>query len=228
MGCFVKCFVRCFVKCFVECFLGCLAECFVGRFVGCFALCFVKRFAARHSAAQPLARCHHHRYLLHCHCPSPNSGVLKRFPGSPRFCPSIVGAFGRGSDSPLLLRPASELNRILSSSWSSAPRVSIGASSGRATGYGSSSLRSRSVRPGVGCQGRLDPQRNRAQHTPAQHDTFQVSTARHGTAQPLAQYIAVDTFSIASGRRPVRCREIVSMLHMSIFLSGFVGRSCCN
>ena len=132
--------------------------------MGCFALCFVKRFAARHSAAQPLARCHHHRYLFHCHCPSPNSGVLKRFPGSPRFCPSIVGAFGRGSDSPLLLRPASELNRILSSSWSSAPRVSIGASSGRATGYGSSSLRSRSVRPGVGCQGRLDPRRNRAQN----------------------------------------------------------------
>ena len=34
----------------------------------------------------------------------------------------------------LLLRPASELNRVLSSSWSSAPRVAIVASSGRATG----------------------------------------------------------------------------------------------
>ena len=138
---------------------------------------------AQRSAAQPLARCHHHRYLPHCYCPSPNAGVLTCSLGSLRFCPSMVGAFGFGSDWPLLLRPASELNRILSSSWSSAPRVSIAASSGRATGQGRSSLRSRSVRPGVGCQGRLDPQRNRAQHISTHYDTlFQVSTARQSTA----------------------------------------------
>ena len=46
---------------------------------------------------------------------------------------------------------------------------------------------------------------------------------------PSARYIAIDTFSIASARRPVRCRERVSMLHIwsgSISISGFVGPAC--
>ena len=83
---------------------------------------------------------------------------------------------------PLLLRPASELNRILNSSWLRAPHVSIATSSGRVMRSDSSSLRSKSVRPGFGGHGRVDPQRNRAQHSSAQHDKFQVSTARHSTA----------------------------------------------
>ena len=86
---------------------------------------------------------------------------------------------------PLLLRPASELNRILNSSWLKAPRVSIATSSGRVMRSDSSSLRSKSVRSGFGGHARVDPQRSRAQRSSAQHGKFQVSTARRSTAPCL-------------------------------------------
>ena len=39
----------------------------------------------------------------------------------------------------------------------------------------------------------------------------QSKSVQHETALPLARYIAIDTFSIASARRQIRCRENVSM-----------------
>ena len=97
------------------------------------------------------------------------------------FCPlSVLLASVRVR--PLLRRPASELNRILNSSWSRAPHVSIATSSGRFMRSDSSSLRSKSVRSGFGGHARVDPQRSRAQRSSAQHGKFQVSTARRSTA----------------------------------------------
>eukprot|EP00959_Pyramimonas_sp_CCMP1952_P209501 4383084-Pyramimonas_sp.AAC.1 len=53
----------------------------------------------------------------------------------------------------------------------------------------------------------------------------QRKSARRSTAQPLAQYVKVDTLSIAIARRPIRFLENVAMPYVSIFLSGIVGRS---
>eukprot|EP00959_Pyramimonas_sp_CCMP1952_P006560 136971-Pyramimonas_sp.AAC.1 len=64
---------------------------------------------------------------------------------------------------------------------------------------GSSSLRSRLVRLGLGCQGGLDPQRY-IEHTRGRAHR---SSARRSTAQPSAQCIKIDTFSIAFARRPI-------------------------
>ena len=94
--------------------------------------------------------------------------------------PSIVVASVRVR--PFLRRPASELNRILNSSWLRAPHVSITTSSVRFMRSDSSSLRSKSVRSGFGGHARVDPQRSRAQRSSAQHGKFQVSTARRSTA----------------------------------------------
>ena len=67
---------------------------------------------------------------------------------------------------------------------------------------------------------------NAIEHSALLRSMANPKSAQHGAAQPLARYIAVDTFNTASARRPIRCRENVSTLHISIFLSGFVGRSC--
>ena len=89
---------------------------------------------------------------------------------------------------PLLLRPASELNRILNSSWLRAPHVSIATSSRASYAFRQLGLkiqissarirRPRARRPTT----QLNPQRNRAQHSSAQHGKFHVSTARRSTA----------------------------------------------
>ena len=73
------------------------------------------------------------------------SGPLEMDPGRE----SCSGPYVR-----MLRARASELNLVLSSSWSSAPRVSI------ASGP-NSSLRSKSVRTGFRRQGRLDPHCNK-------------------------------------------------------------------
>ena len=105
--------------------------------------------------------------------------------GSPRFGPLLArcvsSRFGRA---PILVRPASELNRFLRSNWSSAARNSTTTSFGRAVHSGSLSLISKSVRPSFGHQGgRLDPQRNGALHRSTRHGADQFSTARRSAAQ---------------------------------------------
>jgi len=117
--------------------------------------------------------------------------------GSPRFGPLLArcvsSRFGRA---PILVRPASELNRFLRSNWSSAARNSTTTSFGRAVHSGSLSLISKSVRPSFGHQGgRLDPQRNGALHRSTRHGADQFSTARRSAAQgrpaqrsPLARH----------------------------------------
>ena len=72
---------------------------------------------------------------------------------------------------------------------------------------GSSSLRSISVRSEFGWQRRLDPRRNRAQHSSTRHDASQFITARRITAQHLSRYITIDPSSISSACRLVRCLE---------------------
>ena len=103
------------------------------------------------------------------------------------FCPlSVLLASVRVR--PLLRRPASELNRILNSSWLRAPHVSIATSSRASYAFRQLGLkiqissarirRPRARRPTT----QLNPQRNRAQHSSAQHGKFHVSTARRSTA----------------------------------------------
>ena len=94
-----------------------------------------------------------------------------------------------------------------SSSWLKAPQVSIAASFGRTMRIGSLSSRSRSARSGVGRQGRLDPQCNIAQLSSTRHNTFQLSTARHSTAPPVARQLARAMRSGSSSLLPKSVRS---------------------
>ena len=119
--------------------------------------------------------------------------------GSPRFGPSIIGAFrvSLGSfpfdPSRFVIESDLELELV------ERPRASTATSSS----YAFRQLELKIQISSVGTvKGRLDPQCNRAQHSSTRHDTFQLSTARHNAAQPVARHITIFTLSIVIARRP--------------------------
>ena len=64
-----------------------------------------------------------------------------------------------------------------------------------------------------------------AQRSTLQRSMTHCKSAQRGTAQPLARYIAIDTFSNANARRPIRCRENSSM-HAVLYPSWGSSPSC--